>query len=133
MSFNVNIVSLPIGDPAGADVLFAFQAPLNAKGGGITIQAASIVNGAATSGGTSFTGQLLKYSNAGTPAVNGTISDILGGSADEWADAVRKLFAISAGWVDAGEWVVFNYVEENSGNPTNAICNIHYTMGRAGN
>jgi len=90
------------------------------------------VNMAATAGGTSFTLALHKYSNAGTPAVNGTISDTIGGSADEWADSVPKEFTIDSDYsfLDADEWLAVAYAEENSGNPTRAYITIKYEVGK---
>lgn len=131
MSQEVKIVSFPIADPGGDNKqLFLFKAPEDAKGGGITIIDAEGLNTAATGVGTTFTYQLLKYSNAGTPALNGTISDILGGTAAPWAANVPKQFTISAGFVDAGEWVVLDYQEITAGNPTLSWINIHYVMGK---
>jgi hypothetical protein len=130
MSANVNIIQIPLSDFAATDTFPLFQAPSDAVGGGITIVDAKAVNGAATAGGTSFTLTLLKYSSAGTPAVNGTITDTLGGSADEWADLVPKPFTISSGFVDADEWVYLAYAEENNGVPTRGSITIKYLMGK---
>lgn len=133
MSFDVKIASFAIGDPAGDDKqLFLLKAPENAKGGGITIVDAEIVNGATTSGGTTWTGALHKYSNAGTPAVNGTIAAALGGTTDYWAAGVPKAFTLDSDYVflDAGEWLVLDYQEIATGNPTNAFLNVHYVMGK---
>lgn len=129
---DVNIVSIAPGDPGGDNKqLFMFKAPTDSKGGGISIQSASAVNGAATAGGTSFTLQLLKYSTAGTPAVNGTITTTaIGGSTDDWAASVPKDFTINTPFVDAGEYVVVDYQEETAGNPTNLVIQVHYIMGK---
>ena len=127
------VVSFHVPD-MGADnkKMFAFQAPEDAEGGGITILGASVVNGAATGAGTSFGLALHKYSNAGTPAVNGTIAAEIGGTVDPWADGVPKDFTISStyNFVDAGEWVVVQYEEYTAGNPTNCAMNIRYIMGK---
>ena len=130
-SFDVKTVTLYPGDP-GADnkQLFVLKAPENAVGGGITIVGAVAVNGAATGAGTTFTYQLLKYSNAGTPAVNGTISDILGGTAAPWAAGVPKTFTLSTVFIDAGEWVVLDYQEITNGNPTLSSVVVEYVMGK---
>lgn len=131
-AFNVTIASIPVPDPGGDNKqLFLFKAPENARGGGITIIDAEAHNGATTSGGTTFTYQLLKYSNAGTPALNGTISTVLGGTTDYWAAGVPKAFTLSTNvFIDAGEWVVLDYQEVAAGNPTNSHINLHYVMGR---
>lgn len=133
---DVQIVSVAIPDPGGDDIqLFLFRAPTDANGGGITITEAYACDSAADggAGGTSFTVALHKYSTAGTPALNGTIAAGVGGTAaaaDYWAADVPKTFTISAGFIDAGEWVVAQYNEHNTGNPTNLKLNIHYVMGR---
>jgi len=130
---NVHIVSIPLVDFGGDDKqLFAFQAPEDAEGGGITILGASAVNGAATGAGTSFGLALHKYSNIGTPAVAGTIAAEIGGTVSPWADGVPKDFTITAAqaFIDAGQWVVLQYEEYTNGTPTNGHVNIRYVMGR---
>lgn len=128
---DVHIVSIPVPDPAGDDKqLFLMKAPKDSYGGGITIVGAEAVNGTATNSGTTFTYQLLKYSNAGTPAVNGTISSAIGGTAAPWGDAVPKDFDPTHIFMDAEEWLVLDYQEVGSGNPTNSVINIHYVMGK---
>lgn len=131
MSQNINIVTVALGDPGGDNKqLFAFRAPSDALGGGITILAADVVNGANTGAGTSFGLALLKYSSAGTPALNGTIAVEIGGTASPFTASVPKAFTISSGFVDAGEWVVAQYEEYTNGNPTNGFLTIHYVMGK---
>ena len=126
---NVNIVSIPIGDPGGDDKqLFLFKAPAFAKGGGITVIGGAVVNGAALTAGTVFTAALHKYSSAGTPAVNGTIAPAIGASG--WADAVPIPFVVTDTFLDSGEWLVLDYQEIGSGNPTNCFVEIHYVMGK---
>lgn len=128
---NVNTFSMVIPDPGGDDKqLFLFKAPADNKGGGITIIEAVGVNGAATGAGTTFTYQLLKYSAAGTPAVSGTISDVIGGTATPWADAVPQPFTLATVFVDGGEWVVLDYQEVNTAAPTNSTLIVKYVMGK---
>lgn len=133
MAIDVYQVTVALGDPAGDNKqLFALQAPSDAHGGGLTIVEAGIVNGAATGAGTSFGVALHKYSNAGTPVVNGTIAAAIGGTATPWAAGVPQTFTLDSShvFVDAGEWVVLQYNEQSSGNPTNATAQIKYVMGR---
>ena len=127
----VHVVSVPIPDP-GADnkQLYLFKAPDDAYGGGITIVDAFAQNNANTGSGTTFTYQLLKYSSAGTPALNGTISAVIGGTTAPWVANVPKEFTISTPFVDAGEWVVLDYQEITAGSPTISHVNIHYVMGK---
>lgn len=132
-SFNVNTVTVPLGDPAGDNKqIFALSAPADNLGGGITILSGYVVNGAATGAGTSFSIALHKYSNAGTPAVNGTIAAAVGGTAAPFVAGAPQAFTIDENhrFVDAGEWVVLQYNEQTAGNPTNATAVIHYAMGR---
>ena len=130
---DIHVVSVPLGDPGGDNhQLYAFRAPSDAEGGGITILSAFAVNGAATGVGTSFGLALHKYSSAGTPALNGTIAAEIGGTVDVWADAVPKEFTINStyAFLDAGEWLVIQYEEYTAGNPTDGVVNIHYVMGK---
>ena len=132
MAFDVKILSIPISDPEGADTLLLFKAPTDSQGGGIRLLAAEAVNHAATGSGTSFSYALHKYSNAGTPAVNGTISDTIGGTASPWADSVPKSFTLDSDYtfIDAGEWVALSYVEQTNGAPTNGVISLKYVMGK---
>lgn len=129
---NIVTQSIYIGDPGAADTMLVLQAPSDDIGGGIRILEAMAVNHAATAGGTSFTLQMLKYSSAGTPAVNGTITASIGGSADEWADSVPKEFTIDSDYsfLDADEWLAIKYAEENSGNPTRCYVQVKYAVGK---
>lgn len=136
MSYEVINSSVVIPDP-GADnkQLFIMQAPAFEKGGGVTLLEAVFVNGAATGAGTSFSLALHKYSNAGTPAVNGTIAPAIGGTAETiWADAVPQAFVLDNDHVflDSGEWLVLDYQEDNAAEPTNGVLNFKYVMGRGG-
>jgi len=129
----IHVVTIPIVDPGADDKqLLVLKAPADATGGGITLVDAYAYNGAATGAGTTFTYQLLKYSNAGTPAVNGTISDVLGGTAAPWAAGVPKEFTLDTSYtfIDAGEWIVVDYQEVTNGNPTNSAVVLHYVMGK---
>jgi len=127
-------VSHVIPDPGGDNKqLFIFKAPSNALGGGVRLMAADAVNGAATGAGTSHSFALHKYSAAGTPAVNGTIAPAIGGTAATiWADAVPQEFVIDTDYnfIDAGEWVVLDYQEDNASAPTNSTVNLHFQMGK---
>ena len=127
-------ISAVIPDP-GADnkQIFLYQAPTDAKGGGVRLQSAVAVNGAATGAGTSFSFALHKYSNAGTPAVNGTIAPAIGGTAATiWADAVPQAFVLDDDYtfLDAGEWLVLDYQEDNASAPTNSVVTANLQMGK---
>jgi hypothetical protein len=125
-------ITVQVPDP-GADnkQLFVFQAPTDGLGGGVRLLAADAVNGATLAGaGTTFTYQLLKYSSAATPAVNGTISDVIG-SATQWTASTPQAFTLDSDYtfLDAGEWLVVDYQELAAANPTNSQIVIWAQLG----
>jgi len=125
-------VSLNLVDPGSDDhQLHIFRAPTNAHGGGVRLLEAFATNGAATAAGTTFTLCMHKYSNAGTPAVNGTISDVLGGTADYWADQVPKEFTLTAAYtfLDAGESLILDYQETAASAPTDCTVTCLFQVG----
>lgn len=130
---NLIHVTVPIADPGGDNKkIFLYQAPTDSLGGGVRLQAAKAVNMASFAGaGTTFTYQLLKYSSAATPAVNGTVSDILG-SATPWSSGVPQAFTVDSDYsfLDAGEWLVLDYQELTNGNPTLSSVVLHLQVGK---
>lgn len=139
---DTKILTYALGDP-GADnkQLFLLRAPSAAHGGGITILAAGAVQGGTVTnslgvGGTTFTLALHKYTNATTPAVYGTITNTVGGTAQGWGAGVPNTFTVttsgSTNYLSPGEWLVAQYNEVNAGNPTNATIYVHYAYGRGG-
>jgi hypothetical protein len=141
-SWDTKVLSYAPGDPGGDNKqLFLLRAPSAAFGGGITILSGEAVQGAAAAlsqgvGGTTFTLALHKYTNAGTPAVYGTIAAAIGGTAVGWGAGVPNAFTIttsgSTNYLSAGEWLVCQYNEINAGNPVNATICIRYILGRGG-
>ncbi len=131
-SFDTKTLVVNLGDPGGAKELKVLRAPSDSAGGGITIVEAYAVNHAATSAGTSFSLGLQRFSAAGTPVVNGTIAPAVGGTASPWADGVPKKFTLDGDYtsLDAGEYLVIDYAEQTSGNPTNCYVTVHYLLGR---
>ena len=141
-SWNTEILTYALGDP-GADnkQIYLLRAPSAAFGGGITILSGEAVQAAAVAnslgvGGTTYTLALHKYTNAGTPAVYGTIAAAIGGTAVGWGAGVPNSFTIttsgSTNYLSPGEWLVLQYNEVNAGNPTNATVCIRYILGRGG-
>lgn len=137
--FDVHIVSFPLQDTAngwqGDDVTgHIFKAPSDAQGGGITILDAWASNAVATGAGTSFSLQLENWSTAGTAIKSGaagTIAAAIGGTAATiWAANVPQSFTLGYPFVDAGEYVVLRKNESNSSDPTRAVVNIAYVMGK---
>ncbi len=127
-------VSTLIPDP-GADnlKLWVYKAPTAALGGGVRILSAHATVGVATGAGTSFSLALHKYSSAGTPAVNGTIAAAIGGTAATyWTAGVPQAFTIDADYsfLDAGEWLVLDYQEDNALAPTCVAFTAQMQMGK---
>ena len=132
-SYDVMQVSFPVADPGGDNKqIMLLRAPLDAVGGGIRLVGAYANNEAATAAGTTFTYALHKFSAAGTPAVNGTISATLGGTTDYWADGVVKPFVLDDDYtfLDAGESVWLDYQEIATGSPTLSSLVLQYVMGK---
>lgn len=131
-SFDTKTLVVNLGDPGGDKALKVLRAPSDSAGGGITIVEAYAVNHATPGAGTSFTLELQRFSSAGTPVVNGTIAPAIGGTAASWTDGVPKQFDIDGDYasLDAGEWLVIDYAEQGTGNPTNGYVTVHYLLGR---
>lgn len=131
---NIFTVSVPVPDPGGDNKqIFLYRAPSDGLGGGVRVLSASAVNGATLGAGTSFSYQLLKYSNAATPVVNGTISAAIGGTAATfWTSGVPQAFTIDSDYsfLDAGEWLVLDYQEDTAGNPTLSTVSVTLQMGK---
>jgi hypothetical protein len=115
----VHVMSMNLSEMlAGTHLLW--QAPSDGEGGGLTIL------GAGLSGITAGTTTVALYtlSNAGTPAINGTICAAFGGTI---AAGVPFTATVTDGWVDGGEWVGAVIV----GAPVDGdILSMRYTMGR---
>lgn len=134
MDTRVTTVLLPQTCADGA-TFHVLKAPTDALGGGIRIVAASAVETASgQTSGTAYALQLLKYSNAGTPAVNGTISSAnVGGTASPLAAGVPQIWTLNSNYsfLDAGESLVVKYSEEGGAtNPTACSVTIHYLLGK---
>lgn len=139
MAQNNLVANVAIADPGAAAVIPVLTAPTDAFGGGLTVQAVeaevhtSVTNSLGV-GGTTFTLQLLKYSSAGTPVVNGTVStNTVGGTAVGWTAGVPQTFTLDSDYVflDAGESLRANYAEVNAGSPTgNVVVTVHYVRGK---
>ena len=116
MSQDIQIVTFSL-DALNNGNRLGFQVPTSY--GGINIQSAALhVEGTANV-------TLITMTNAGTPAVSGTIAAAVGGTATA---GVPYAFTITDGGVDGGEWVAAQ--ENNIGTPTRAHVTVSYTMGR---
>lgn len=130
---NLFSVTFPVSDPGGDNKqLFLYKAPTDGHGGGVRLLEAYAVNGAATDAGTTFTFALHKYTNAGTPALSGTIAAAIGGTAAPWAAKVPKAFTVDSdtSFLDAGEWMVCQYGEVANGSPTLASVTCLFQVGK---
>lgn len=128
----IHQVSVPLGGAAGTADTLLVRAPSAATGGGISVQAAYVVNGAPTTAGTCFAVTLERRSAAGTPAANGTVGAV-GGTADLFAAKAPKQFSLDSDYVylSPGESLWAKVTQSaGSGTPTDATVQVLYQMGR---
>lgn len=119
---DVHIVTAHLGAFNGATELPLVYIP--AKGGGITIVDAQLL---APSAGTVIGGLLVKMTDAGTPALSGTIGAFAGTVVT--AAGVPAELTISSAFVDDGYWIGF---DQASGTvPAGTFINIAYVTGKA--
>ena len=118
--FDVKIVDLQLGSFNGATEIPLMQVP--ESGGGITVLQAHLLAGA----GTAIGGQLVKMSNAGTPALAGTVGAFAGTVVT--AAGVPAALTVSSGFVSAGQWIGY---DQTSGTvPAGAHIALAYVMGK---
>ena len=119
-SFDVHIVTLPLGLYSGATHLPLMKVP--AAGGGITILDAEMFGGA----GTAVGGKLVILSDVGTPAIAGTIAALAGTVTQ--AAGVRASFTISTAFVDDGQYIGY---DQTSGTvPLGSFITMAYVTGK---
>ena len=127
-SDNVQSMTVAIQDPGGDDKqIFLWRAPAACE-----IHRAYAITDTAQGAGTAGSFALHIYSNAGTPALSGTVAAAVGGTAAPLAADVPSAFTISEGTLAAGEWLVCQYDEDSdwSGGTQVMIC-WDYTLGIA--
>jgi hypothetical protein len=126
---DANTLVLPLGGHT-SDVLIFRASDI---GGAVTITEAWVVNHANTSSNTSFTVQLIRYSNAGTPAVLGTAGLSVGGTSDHWVTNVPKQMTISDEHdvLNRHEWLAVRQTSQNNGTATFGKVIVHYVGGKA--
>lgn len=116
--FDVHIMTLPVV-LTGATEIPLVQVP--ASGGGITVLSATLFNA-----GTSVGGLLVTMSNAGTPALSGTIGSFAGTVLP--TPTIPANLTISDSWVAGGEWIGF---DQTSGTvPVGSHIAVTYVMGK---
>ncbi len=117
-NFDVHVLTMPVV-LTGATEIPLVQLPSGA--GGITVLGANLLGA-----GTTVGGLLVTMSNAGTPAINGTIGAFAGtvtGSA-----TVPAALTISDSYVAGGEWIGF---DQTSGTITaGTFVSLSYVMGK---
>ena len=118
--FDVHIVTAPVVLTGATEVpLVHFEA----GGGGMTVLSADFINA-----GTAVGGKLVTMTDAGTPAINGTIGAFAG--TITVSATIPAALTVSDGFVDAGEWIGY---DQTSGTvPAGSFVSIAYVMGRAG-
>ena len=120
--FDVNILSVDYGAYIGANHRPLFYVP--ADGGGISILSAKVAGSGA---GTAIGLLLVKMTDAGTPAINGTIGAFAGTVV--YAEGVPASATITTPYVGGGSWIG---IDQTSGTaPANAVLSIAYVMGKA--
>jgi hypothetical protein len=119
--FDVHIATLPLGAYLGSTELPLLKLP--PQGGGITVLEANLL---APSAGTVIGGLLVTMSDAGTPAINGTVGAFAGTVVT--AAGVPGEATISSAFVDSGYWIGF---DQTSGTvPAGTFIVLSYVMGR---
>lgn len=119
--FDVHIATLPLGAFNGATHVPLAKLP--ASGGGITVLEAHLVGPAA---GTAIGGLLVTCTDAGTPAINGTIGAFAGTVVT--AAGVAFAATLSAPYVAADYWIGF---DQTSGTvPAGTFISLSYIVGK---
>jgi hypothetical protein len=119
-SFDVKILTLPLGAYNGATHLPLAYLP--AAGGAITILSAELMGAA----GTAVGGLLVSLTDAGTPAIAGTIGALAGTVVQ--AAGVPAAFTLSSAVVDDGQYIGY---DQTSGTvPAGSFISIAYVTGR---
>lgn len=114
-------VSVAFTDPNADDKQIPIvKAAADVYGGGLRLLSAEAYSTDSEGAGTTFTLQLMKYSNAGTPAVNGTVSAAVGASG--WSAGVPQAFTLDTDYtfLDEGEYLMVDY-QEDGGDPTGVV------------
>lgn len=118
---DVKVVTASLGAFNGATEVPLVKVPTGF--GGLTILEANLVG---PSAGTAIGGLLVTMTDAGTPAINGTIGTFAGTVVT--AAGVPAELTISDAYVAAGEWIGF---DQTSGTvPAGTFISISYVMGK---
>ena len=117
-TFDVHVLAFPVVLTGATEVpLVHFPA----GAGGMTVLAADMI-----CAGTSVGGKLVTMSNAGTPAISGTIGAFAGTITN--SATIPAALTISDAYVASGEWIGF---DQTSGTiPAGSFVTISYVMGK---
>ena len=119
--FDVHVVSLDLGAFLGATHVPLAKLP--AGGGGVTVLEAHLVG---PSAGTVIGGLLVTLTDAGTPAINGTVGSFAGTCVT--AAGVAFAATVSTPFVDEDYWIGF---DQTSGTvPAGTFISLSYIMGK---
>ena len=117
-TFDVHVLTLPVVLTGATEIPLA-HFPYIA--GGMTVLGADFINA-----GTSVGAKLVTMTNAGTPAISGTIGSFAGTVTA--SAVVPAALTVSDGYVAAGEWIGF---DQTSGTvPAGSFVSIAYLMGK---
>lgn len=117
-TFDVHVFTLPVVLTGATEIPLAH---FPTGGGGCTVLGADLINA-----GTSVGGKLVTMSNAGTPAINGTIGAFAGTVTA--SASIPAALTISDAYVGPGEWIGF---DQTSGTvPAGSFLSLSYVMGK---
>lgn len=120
-AFDVHIATLSLGAFNGATEVPLAKLP--AEGGGITVLEAYLVG---PSAGTVIGGKIVTMSDAGTPAINGTVGTFAGTVVT--AAGVVAALTISSAYVAGDYWLGF---DQTSGTvPAGTFISLGYVVGK---
>lgn len=120
-TLDIHIATLSLGAYNGATHLPLAYLPSN--GGGITVVSAHLVG---PSAGTVIGGLIVQLTDAGTPAIDGTVGSFAGTVVT--AAGVPGALTVSSAYVAGGKWLGF---DQTSGTvPAGTFISLAYTMGK---
>lgn len=120
---DIHVTAVDIGAYSGANGRPLFKLPT--AYGAITVLNAQIIGNAA---GTAIGGLLVGFSNAGTPAVNGTVAAFAGTVV--FAEGVPASATISNAVVDPDTSPWLGFIQTSGTAPANTVLSLTYVMGR---
>jgi microcystin-dependent protein len=120
-TYDINIVSVDLGAYSGANARPLVKLPDGF--GGITVHEAQVIGNAA---GTAVGLELVTLTDAGTPAVNGTVGSFAGTVV--FAEGVPAACTISTAYVEKDLWL--GVIQTSGTTPANTVLSLSYSMGK---